>query len=56
MTGTQRRRLPLAFDLQLLGKSPIRVLPAVRRERRTSSCTQECYGLQARMAPQALSA
>src|SRR5207302_11265304 len=56
MTRSERRRLPLAFDLQLLGKSLIRVLPAVRRDRRTPSCTQECDGLQARMAPQSLCA
>ena len=56
MTGAHRRRVPLTFDLQLLGKSPIGVLPPVRRERRTPSCTQERYRLQARMAPQSLCA
>ena len=35
MTGAHRGRVPLTFDLQLLGKSLIGVLPTVRRDRRT---------------------
>src|SRR5438270_3276751 len=56
MTGAYRGRVPLTFDLQLLGKSPIGVLPPVRRDRRTLPFTQQRDGLQARMSPQPLGA